>query len=535
MTMDRFISITRIKPLRAFLLGIIAAALWLYAAGYSWESFLQESQALTADTHELRVHALEVLNTFRLILLAMVIGFSFAVALAIFLKSFGDGIAKTAGWLGRLLADVSPVAWGVAMILLLARGLELPIPGLLPDTAGGLTQDWQKLVGWQVWKWLVPAITLACPVVGSTLYSLTHHLSEWLRDPDLGKLKARGLTRSVIFYRYLMPRVWQHLACLALPAWGLLMAAAVPVEKMMGFEGWGRRLANALSNEEPLTIALSFVLGGFLLSLGSFLIRSLAPQNPDAEDEPPQDISRFQSKAALFSGLMLAAALITLPKWLPLSQWRMVQSAYDVWWPEVALALFSSVAALAVIFPYSFAMSLSRKEPGRKKTRLTSVTRFTLRIAAIGGSLFFLKAWGLAGLVVGAVVLYGVSRAHDTLTEMYASDRVLSVRSIGRATYGIWRHHILRNLMPSLLHWGFWNTANVLLIVSLIRFCLPATATTSSWGQQMQRAADGILESPVAALAPAVLLALWCLSFRLISRAFPVRTPSIPTSPFITR
>lgn len=530
--MDRFLSITRIKPLRAFLLGLISAALWLYEAGYSWADFLQESRALLADTHECRVHALEVLNTFRLLLLAMLIGFSFALAMAVSLKSFGGLIAKIAGWLGRLLADISPIAWGFAIILILARQLELPIPGLLPETAAGQTQDWQKLVGWQAWKWLVPAITLACPVMGSTLYSLTHHLAEWRRDPALDKLRARGLTRSVIFYRYLMPRVWQHLACLALPAWGLLMAAAVPVEKMMGVDGWGRRLANALSNKEQLTIALSIALGGFLLALGSFLIRSLAPQNPDAEEEPPQDISRFQSKVALVTGLLLAAALITMPKWLPLRPWRVVQKAYEAWWPEISLALFSSVAACVVIFFYSFAMSLSRKEPGRKKTRLTAVTRFILRAAVTGAFFFCLQGWGLAGLVVGTVVLYGVSRAHDTLTEMYASDRVLSARSIGRATYGIWRHHILRNLLPSLLHWTFWNTANVLSIVTLIRFCVPAATTTTSWGQQMQLAADGILESPLPAFAPALLLALWCLSFRLISRAFPVRTPSLPTSPF---
>lgn len=535
MTMDRSCSSYWITPMRALLLGLIAAALWLYSAGYTWEVFLAESTPLITDTHEWRVHALEVLNSFRLLLLAMIIGLSFALALAILLQSFGSWIAKVSGWFGRLLADVSPIAWGFVITLLLARVLELPILGLLPDTAASQTQHWEELAGWQVWKWLVPAFTLAVPVFGLALYSLTHHLSVWLRDPALGKLKARGLTRSVIFYRYLMPRVWQHLVCLALPAWGFLMVAAVPVEKMMGFEGWGRRLANTLPREEAVSVALSLALGGVLLAVGSFLIRCLEQQPADAEEEPLHDVSRFQSKGAFLSGLLLMAALITLPTWLPLRPWRLMQRAYEAWWPEVSFALFSSLVALITIFIYSFAMSLSRKEPGREKTRLTSLIRFSLRIAIMVGALFLLKPWGFAGLLIGGVVLYGVAKAHGTLTEMYASDRVLSARAIGRATYGIWRHHILRNLLPSLMHWVFWNTANVLLIVTLIRFCVPAAASATSWGQQMQGAADGILESPAPALAPAVLLALWCLSFRLISRAFPVRTPSLPTSPFITR
>ncbi|CAN5885628.1 hypothetical protein BH11VER1_BH11VER1_06080 [soil metagenome] len=535
MTMDRSCSTFWITPIRAVLLGLIAAALWLYLEGYTWEGFLAEAKPLMSDTHEWRVYALEVLNSFRLLILAMIIGLSFALALAIMVQSFGAWIVKMSGWFGRLLADFSPVAWGLAMTLLLARGLELPIPGLLPDTGVSQMQSWDVLVGRLVWKWLVPAITLAIPVFGLTFYSLTHQLSEWLRDPDLGKLRARGLSGNVIFYRYLMPRVWQHLVCLALPAWGFLMAAAVPVEQMLGFEGWGRRLGDAFSKHEEFTIAMSFALGGVLLALGSFLIRCLEQQPADAAEEAPQDVSRFQSKGAFISGLVLMGALLTLPKWLPLPQWRMVQHAYEAWWPEVSLALFSSMVAVMIIFCYSFAMSLSRKEPGRRKTRLTSLIRFTLRIAAIGGSLFFLKAWGLAGLVIGGAILYGVAKAHRTLKEMYASDRVLSARSVGRATYGIWHHHILRNFMPSLMHWVFWNTANVLLIVTLIRFCVPAATTTTSWGQQMQLAADGILESPVPVFAPAILLALWCLSFRLISRAFPVRTPSLRTSPFITR
>lgn len=533
--MDRFRSTHCLPPVRALLLGIGAAALWLYATDHPVETSRREIMSLLSDTAELRGLALEGLHSFGLIALALIIGLSFALALAIVLQSFGQVIAKTTGWLGRLIADVAPMAWGFATMLLLARGLELPIPGLLPDSVANQTQDWEGWLGRKIWQWLVPAITLAIPVFGSALYSLTHQLDEWQRDPALGKLKARGLSRSVIFYRYLMPRVWQHLVCLARPGWGWLMVAAIPVEKLLGFSGWGRRLAEAFLNREPLPTATVLVLGGMLLALGSFLIQSLEQRSPFSREASLQDASRLQNKGVFILGLLLMVSLMMLPQWLPFRQWRLFQGAYEAWWPEVSLALFSSMVMVAAVFPYSFAMSLSRKNPGRKKTRLVSLTRLLVRFAVMGGFFYFLKAWGFAGLVIGGVVLHGLVRAHEVLREMYASDRVLSARSLGRATYGIWRHHILPNLMPSLLHWAFWNTAHVLWIVTLIRFCVPAAASPESWGQQMQRAADAVLEYPMPAFAPAILLALWCLSFRMISRAFPVRSPSLPTSPFATR
>ncbi len=51
----------------------------------------------------------------------------------------------------------------------------------------------------------------------------------------------------------------------------------------------------------------------------------------------------------------------------------------------------------------------------------------------------------------------------------------------------------------------------------------------SSWGATMRAHHDDLLEHPALALGPALWIALWSLSFRLLSRAFrtdaPVRRP----------
>lgn len=313
------------------------------------------------------------------------------------------------------------------------------------------------------------------------------------------------------------------------------MVSAIPVEKMLGFEGWGRSLASALLQNNAPIIAVSFGLGGLILALGCLLIRSLEQRSSTANEEPIHDASRSQNKSSVIVGLLLMVSLMMLPKWLPLPLWSFFQRAHEAWWREVSLALLSSFMAFVGIFFCSFLMGGSCKEPGRTKSRIASLLHFILLLAGMAGFLYFVKAWNFAGLLIGGVVVHGLVSARAVLKEMYASDRVLSARSLGRATYGVWSNHILPNLLPSLLHWVFWNTANVLLLVTLIRFCVPAAASAGSWGQQLQLASDGILETCMPAFAPAILLALWCLSFRLISRAFPVRTPSLPTSPFATR
>lgn len=533
--MDRLRSIPWITPLRAFLLGMGIAALWLSSTDGAWGVFLGEAKRLMSDGRELHAFAMEGIRSFGLISLALVIGLSFALALAVAVQSFGDLIAKILVWLGRLMADVTPIAWAFGVMILLARVLELPILGLLPDSAANQAQNWQEGLGRKVWQWMVPAITLAIPVSGLTFYTLGHQLSEWLHDPALGKLKARGFSRSAILYRHLMPQVSQHLGYLARPALLLLMAFAIPVEKMLGFEGWGRSLADALLQNNTPEIVLSFGLGGVLLALGCLLLRCLEQRSSRLNVAELHEASPSRNKGAFVAGLMLMVSLMMLPKWLPPNPWSHFQRAYDSWWHEVSLALFSSLMAFVAIFFYSFLMGLSRKEPGRKNNRIASLLLFTFLLAGMAGIFYFVKTWNFAGVLIGGVILHGLVTAREMLTEMYASDRLLSARSLGRATYGVWRNHILPNLLPSLLRWAFWNTANVLLIVTLIRFCVPAAASAGSWGQQLQLASDGILESPMPAFAPSLLLALWCLSFRLISRAFPVRTPSLPASPFVTR
>ncbi len=532
--MDRLRPITRTAPLYAFLLGMGMAALWLYSADRMWGDSVNDIKLIMADGASLKSFALEGIKSFSLMTLALLIGISFALALAITAQKFGGTTATLLAWIGRLIADITPIAWVFGVTLLLARVLELPILGLSPDAIASQTLNWHELLGHKIWQWTVPAITLATPVFGMAFYAFSHQLSEWNREPAI-ELRARGLPRQVMFYRYGMLFSWQLLRHLTWPAWCLLLASTIPVEMMLGFDGWGRNLANALLQNNVPKVAASFCLGGVLLALGGFLSQFLEQRSSASKHGTLRIVSHAQNKIAGVTGITLMIAILFFPKWLPVNLWPPLQPSYELWWFEVSRAFFSSLTAAVFVFFYSFIFGFSYNEPGATKGIIPTLLRFAPFLAGIAGLLYFTQARNPTGLLISAVILYGLFSAHSILKEMYVSDRVLSARSLGRATFGVWRNHILPNLLPSLLHWICWNTANVLLIMTLIRFCVPANATTDSWGQQLQLSANGILESPLPAFTPAILLALWCLSFRLISRAFPVQSPSLPTSPFVTR
>ena len=121
------------------------------------------------------------------------------------------------------------------------------------------------------------------------------------------------------------------------------------------------------------------------------------------------------------------------------------------------------------------------------------------------------------------------------LRELSARRMVEAAVMLGARPHSIWRNHLLRHFLPSLLHWGVRSTGAVLLWMSVVRYYLPGTAEVSKlpWGAQMRLASENVFDDPSGVLAPAVLLALWYLSLHLLSRAFRTELPGQAISPAV--
>jgi len=105
---------------------------------------------------------------------------------------------------------------------------------------------------------------------------------------------------------------------------------------------------------------------------------------------------------------------------------------------------------------------------------------------------------------------------------------------VGEGTLGLCYRHLLRLALPGLSNWLLRTTASALVLFSVLDFYEPSLldGNHGSWGAAMRAHQNELLENPALALGPALWIALWCLSFRLLSRAFRTDTPLRRTPTF---
>ena len=301
---------TRLRPppsklpprVLALCLVIALAILWHDGGtiGESWSLALTLLPLEPGGAGALRVLLGRMVASFFLVSFALVAGLSFALALALLVSRLGGRAARFAGWLGRLLTCVPPMAWALGAMVWLIHVRGLPVETLFPYQPPPESDTDSLRLGRVLWSWIVPVLVLAIPVLGTALFSLTHKLSSLLRDPAVDRLKARGLRRTQILYRHLVPLLRVHLARLARPAAALLLAFDIPVEELLGFDGWGRFAAGQLSSPASSGRALAAVFwtGGLILAgiLGwlSLLDRQGLPQEAEQDSDPAQHRSAAQ-------------------------------------------------------------------------------------------------------------------------------------------------------------------------------------------------------------------------------------------------
>ena len=129
-----------------------------------------------------------------------------------------------------------------------------------------------------------------------------------------------------------------------------------------------------------------------------------------------------------------------------------------------------------------------------------------------------LAFWLFAIALVAAVP--GIAAYRDTFRDNDQSTLTETALSLGRTSFGVWWHHLLPDALPGLLNWTLRNTGTVMLIFALLDFYRVNSQMdiVPGWGALMRIHADHVLDDPLPALIPAVMLALWSLSFRLLSQ-----------------
>jgi ABC-type dipeptide/oligopeptide/nickel transport system permease component len=470
------------------------------------------------------------LRSFLLIVLALGVGLSFALAAALAVSHLGGRAMRMVGWLGRSMAGVPPMGWAMGALVLILRFWHLPIETLFPHETPPELNSWQTGLARLLWQWLAPAVVLALPVFGSSFFSLTHRLSALRQGPGQVTLKARGLGGASIAHRHFAPLLEVQMARIARPAAALLLCFVIPVEEIFGFDGWGRFLAARLSTSGTHTLDLATAMwSGAWMMAALLLVAGL----PDRRGLPPSfedinDHGQRHSDASVGMGAVLLLFLL-----LPFSAERgEFMASHGLWLREVPRALGAALGALLLVI-----LGIPILLPSLRFRWLADGGIIaSLAIAPLALMLLLWEQIHARNFLAVCVALAMPGLA--ALRAFFLSDTWSGVvdasRAVGESTFGLCRRHLLPLALPGLLNWTVRTAGMALLLFSVLDFYDESLleSTSPTWGSLMRAHHDDLLEHPGLALGPALWIALWSLCFRLLSRAFRTETPQDRPSTF---
>jgi peptide/nickel transport system permease protein len=188
-------------------------------------------------------------------LVAILLSFPMGIVSAIRPGTTVDRLISTLSLLGQSV----PSFWlGIMLILLFARGLQL-----LPS---GGADSWQHIV--------LPAITLALPLVGILTRLIRSGLLDVLQDDYVRTARAKGLTAQTVMVRHALLNMLIPVVTVIGLQLGTLLGGAVIVESVFAWPGVGRLLVDAIGNRDYplvqaaiLVITASFVVINLLVDI----------------------------------------------------------------------------------------------------------------------------------------------------------------------------------------------------------------------------------------------------------------------------
>lgn len=197
----------------------------------------------------------------------------------------GLPLSLTLGFAAVLLALLAGVPLGAmaalrqnglldhSLMAFAVLGVALPsfVIGPLLALVFGLHLRWLPVAGWESgeWRYLVlPAITLALPVLAYVARLTRGSLLEVLRSNFIRTARAKGLPERVVLWRHaLRPALLPVVSYLG-PATAFVMTGSLVVETVFGLPGSGRYLVQgAINRDYTLVMGMIVVYGSLLLLL----------------------------------------------------------------------------------------------------------------------------------------------------------------------------------------------------------------------------------------------------------------------------
>ena len=181
-------------------------------------------------------------------LVAALLSFVLGIVAALRPRSIIDAVVSVFSLLGQSV----PSFWlGLMFILIFARHLRwLPSSGI-----GGLNHL------------VLPALTLALPLVGVLTRLIRSGLLEVLNEEYIRTAQAKGLTQRTVIVRHALRNMFIPVITVAGLQLGSLLGGAVIVETVFGWPGAGQLLITAIGNRDyPVVQAgILMITGGFVL------------------------------------------------------------------------------------------------------------------------------------------------------------------------------------------------------------------------------------------------------------------------------
>lgn len=207
-----------------------------------------------------------------LLLTASAVCLSWGVALPLAVY----GASKPNGWLDRTLTGFSYLSISIPSFFLALLGVLLagatgwfPIGGA--HNVGGAESG--GIAGWvDLLRHLtLPALTLALGSFGVLYRLMRSSVMEAERKPFFAAARARGLSPSILRYRYLFRNAVNPLITLFGMELGGLLSGAAFVEMVYGWPGMGRLMLHAVLTEDLYLVMGGILAGSAMLLLGNML------------------------------------------------------------------------------------------------------------------------------------------------------------------------------------------------------------------------------------------------------------------------
>jgi oligopeptide transport system permease protein len=175
--------------------------------------------------------------------------------------------------LGTLAALRHNEAIDHAVMALAVLGIAVPVFVVAPLAAllFGIHLGWLPVAGWmpgEIRDMVLPASTLALPVIAYVARLTRGSMLESLRSPFVRAARARGVPRARVVWRHALPAALMPVVSYLGPATAAVLTGSLVVETIFGLPGLGRYLVQgALNRDYTLVMGMVIVYAALMVAL----------------------------------------------------------------------------------------------------------------------------------------------------------------------------------------------------------------------------------------------------------------------------